>query len=205
MICTDCPPDPVAHPVLAFPKGASVYAKPDFSTRSRRLYVARGEHVVVLARKGRFAKVRVASNSGPTFKRWVNERDGKLVKTTWSLVVRRKKRDVLVFRGDRRISRYRATVGAPSTPTPEGVYAVTERIRLRPGDPRFAAYGCCVLALDITVYAPFGGQGWGNIALHRNFGGDLGRASSHGCIRIPLDRLRRLYSKLPTGTLVKIV
>jgi len=205
MICPDCPPDPVTHPVLAFPKGASVYRRADFSTRSGRLYVARGERLVVLRRKGRFARVRVSNGRGPTFRRWVNEREGKIVRTHWSLVVRRDKRDVLVFRRGRRVSRIRATVGAPSTPTPQGTFAIRSRVRMRPGDPMFGTYGCCALALDITSYAPFGTQEWGSIALHRSFGGDLGRAASHGCIRIPRARLRSLFRRLPAGTLVKIV
>lgn len=205
MICSDCPPDPVVHPVLAFAKGASVFSKPDFATRSDRLYIARNERVVVLARKGRFAKVRVATGYGPTYKRWVSESEGKVVKTSYSIVVRRKQRDVLVFRNGRRISRMQATVGAPSTPTPSGVYTITQKHRFKPGDREYGTYGCCVLSLDVTSFAPFGGQTWGAIALHRSFGGDLGRAVSHGCVRIPLARLRTLYRKLPTGTLVKIV
>lgn len=204
MICASCPPDPVVYPVLAFPKGASVYNEPDFSKRSG-LYVGRGERVVVLAREGRFARVRVMTNRGSTVKRWVNESDGKLVRKKYSVVVRRKKRDVLVFRDGKQISRIRATVGAPSTPTPKGVFTITRRFRFKPGDREYGTYGCCVLALDVTVFAPFGGQTWGSIALHRNFGGDLGRAVSHGCIRIPLARVRWLHRNLPPGTLVKIV
>jgi lipoprotein-anchoring transpeptidase ErfK/SrfK len=165
----------------------------------------KGERLVVLAREGRFAKVRIGTSRGPTVKRWVNEREGKPVTAIYSLIVRRKKRDVLVFREGRQISRIRATVGAPSTPTPSGVFTITERFRFKPGDREFSTYGCCVLALDVTVFAPFGGQTWGSIAIHRNFGGDLGRAVSHGCIRIPMNRLRRLYGRLTPGSLVKIV
>ena len=78
--------------------------------------------------------------------------------TSGALVVRRKKRDVLVFRNGRRVSRIRATVGAPSTPTPQGVFTITRRYRFKPSDREFRTYGCCVLALDITVFAPFGGK-----------------------------------------------
>lgn len=205
MICADCPPDPVQYPVLAFPKGASVYSRANFSSRSGRLYVSPGERLVVLRRKGRFARVRVSNGVGPTYKRWVNEREGKLVKTNWSMVIRRKQRDVLVFRHGVRVSRIRATVGKPSTPTPQGVFTIRKRVRMKPGDSKYGTYGCCALALDITVFAPFGGQEWGSIALHRSFGGDLGKAASHGCVRIPLSRLRSLYQRLPAGTLVKIV
>jgi len=189
MICPSCPPDPIVHPVLAFPMGASVYNRPDFSKRSG-LFVARGERLVVLSRKGRFARVRVTTKRGPTVKRWVNEREGKLVRSSYSLVVRRSKRVILIFRNGHRISRFRATVGAPSTPTPKGVFTITSRY--------------CVLALDVTSFAPFGTQTWGWIALHRNFGGDLGRPVSHGCIRIPRDRVRWLHRHLPAGTLVKV-
>jgi hypothetical protein len=205
MVCAVCPPDPVAHQVLAFPGGAVTYKLPDYARRDARRFVAAGDRLVVLARHRSFVRVRVTTGSGPTYLRWVRARDGSPVRTSYSLVIRRRMHEVLVFRQGRRVERIPAGVGTSSTPTPRGLYTISRRIRLTAANGgEFQTYGCCVMALDITARAPFGNQVWGTVALHRNFGGDLGRAVSHGCVRLPLDRVRWLYTHLPAGTLVRI-
>lgn len=204
--CDTCPADPVAHPVLEFPRGAVTYKAPDFGRRDGKNYVAAGDALVVLETKGSFVRVRVTRGDGPTYRRWVLARDGNPVHTAYSLVVRRKAHEVLLFKNGKRIQRIQAAVGKGSTPTPPGVFTISRKIHLssvRGGE--FTTYGCCVMALDISARAPFANQVWGTVALHRSFGGDLGRAVSHGCIRLPLDRVRWLYGHLPAGTLVRIV
>lgn len=205
MACAMCPPDPVAHPVLQFPRGAVTYKQPDFGRRDGQRYVPAGHSLVVLARHGSFARVRVSTGSGPTYLRWVNVREGRPIRSSYSLVVRRRMREVLVFRDGRQLERIPAAVGNPSTPTPRGIFVISTRVRLTAANGgEFQTYGCCVMALDVTVRAPFANQVWGTVALHRNFGGDLGGAVSHGCIRMPLGRVRWLYTHLLPGTLVKV-
>jgi len=205
MACASCPPDAAAHPVLAFPRGALTYKLPDFARRDGHRYVSSGDRLVVLARSGRFVRVRVTNGQGPTYRRWVVASDGVPVHTSYSLVVRRRMREVLVFRDGQQVRRIPACVGKGSTPTPSGIYTISRRVRLTAANGgEFQTYGCCVMALDITVRAPFANQTWGTVAMHRSFGGDLGAAVSHGCIRMPLDRVRWLYTHLPAGTLVRI-
>lgn len=203
--CAACPPDPVAHPVLAFPRGALTYKAPDFAQRDGHRYIAAGDRLVVLARQGSFVRVRVTTGLGPTYRRWVVARDGVPVRTAYSLVIRRSLREVLLYKDGQRLSRIPVAVGKGSTPTPRGIFTISRRVRLTSANGgEYQTYGCCVMALDITARAPFGNQVWGTVGLHRNFGGDLGGAVSHGCIRIPVDRLRWMWTHLPAGTLVKI-
>lgn len=204
--CDTCPADPVAHPVLEFPRGAVTYKAPDFGRRDGQNYVASGDALVVLATQGSFVRVRVTRGDGPTYRRWVLARDGEPVHTAYSLVVRRRKHEVLLYKDGRRIQRIQAAVGKGSTPTPAGIFTISRKIRgssLRASEQQ--TYGCCVMALDITARAPFADQVWGTVAMHRSFGGDVGHSVSHGCIRMPLDRVRWLYDHLPAGTLVRIV
>jgi len=96
----------------------------------------------------------------------------------------------------------RAAVGAPATPTPRGHFIVRERIRIT--DPG-GAYGAAAIALSAfsekLIYWPQGGP----VAIHgTNDPGSLGRAVSHGCVRLGADDLKRLFERVQVGTPVEV-
>lgn len=114
-------------------------------------------------------------------------------------------RHLSLFGGGRRLARFRVVVGAPSTPTPRGLFAIYDRVKQ--GNPRgFTG----PLVLPLTAHSRYlrrydGGPGL--VALHGRSGASLtdplGSARSHGCIRMNNARIRGL-SKVMKGTAVRI-
>jgi len=124
-------------------------------------------------------------------------------RTSWRVVASLRRREVVVRRSGRVVQRFRVAVGGPSTPTPTGRFAVTDK--LLTGDPG-SPYGCCILAL--SAHQPSTPQGWGGgdrIAIHAtNLPETIGTAASLGCLRAPAEEARRLVRTIPLGTIVTI-
>ncbi len=102
----------------------------------------------------------------------------------------------------RRVLTVPVAIGAAPTPTPTGSYYIDRRFRLRDaGGP----YGPAILAIAAYSEAP---QGWARdnpIAIHgTNAPASVGRAASHGCLRVTNGVALRLLGLLPAGTPVDI-
>jgi lipoprotein-anchoring transpeptidase ErfK/SrfK len=101
------------------------------------------------------------------------------------------------------VRRFNVSVGKPSTPTPLGRFAVTDKLELTGGSQ---AYGCCALAL--SGHQPHIAQGWrggDRLAIHgTRQARTIGTAASFGCLRA-LDRNARWVVKnVFLGTVVEI-
>jgi lipoprotein-anchoring transpeptidase ErfK/SrfK len=131
---------------------------------------------------------------------WIRADHARIRSTPWRIVVSTRRRSVQVRRAGRLVRRLRAVVGAPATPTPHGLFAVSERIRQPPG----------VLgpwALHLTAHSrvldDYGG-GRGRVAIHGRSGAlladPLGSARSHGCIRLDNGALTWLARLAIEGT-----
>jgi L,D-transpeptidase catalytic domain len=134
---------------------------------------------------------------------WIRRRRTRLGLVFWRLVVDLGRRRVTAYLGGRPQRSFRAVVGKPSTPTPTGTFFVEEAMRLPAGDPG----GPFALALSARsdVLRSFDG-GPGQIAVHGrdDLGGVLGRAQSHGCIRLSTTAISWLVPRLGPGTPVII-
>ena len=134
---------------------------------------------------------------------WIARRGTVVGSSAWHLVVRTATRRVLAYHHGRLARSVGAIVGKPSTPTPHGRFFVEESVRMRPG----AAGGPFALALSArsNVLQEFAG-GPGQIALHgvANLGGTLGRAESHGCVRVANGSIRWLAARIAPGVRVDI-
>jgi lipoprotein-anchoring transpeptidase ErfK/SrfK len=123
--------------------------------------------------------------------------------TRWAIVVRLTQRRVDVFRNGRPAESFRAVVGKPSTPTPQGRFFVEEWLSIIPGYPG----GPFALALSArsNVYQEFEG-GPGQIALHGIYriGGTPGTAASHGCVRLDSPAMAWLGTHIHGGVPVTI-
>jgi hypothetical protein len=103
--------------------------------------------------------------------------------------------------GNRILQRIRVTVGASSSPTPVGNYAVTDGLVGRGLGPW---YGCCVLALSgHQNNLPTGWIGGNRIAIHGT-PGSVGGADSHGCLRASDPDMIALFARVPLGAPVFI-
>ncbi len=126
---------------------------------------------------------------------------GPLYRVRTRLVVSRRRLRATVHRSNRPIWRSRIGIGKRSTPTPAGRFWIRERIKVpRPG----GIYG--PWAFGTSAYSSLSDwPGGGVIGIHGTNQPYLipGRPS-HGCIRVPNRRLRRLVRLLPIGTPVRI-
>lgn len=124
-------------------------------------------------------------------------------RTHFSVTASLHRREVLVRRAGRVVLRFPVAIGSPSTPTPTGSFAVTDKLLTSdPGSP----YGCCILAL--SAHQSHTPQGWGGgdrVAIHAtNLPETIGSAASLGCMRGPADDVRRAVQLVPLGTIVTI-
>jgi L,D-transpeptidase ErfK/SrfK len=96
-----------------------------------------------------------------------------------------------VYKSAQLVKTYSCAVGTPQTPTPLGDWKVVQKA-LHPG----GAFGTRWMRLSI----PFGGYGiHGTDNPH-----SIGKAVSHGCIRLQNRDVEELYETVPIGTMVKI-
>jgi len=137
---------------------------------------------------------------------WIPRAYADLIHTPYWVEVDTATRTVTIDRDGLQIERYRAVVGKPSTPTPDGLAAIYEK------DPQSDPTGFLgPWALPLTVLSNvlynFGG-GPGRVAIHGRDGtsllNPLGTAASHGCIRIDNDPITWMAQHLPAGTPVLI-
>ncbi len=150
--------------------------------------------------------LRVAVPSRPNgSSAWIDRDAVQLVRTRWRVRVSLAHRRLTVLRAGRVVRSARVVIGAPSTPTPRGRFAIYERVR----QPRGAVIG--PWALHLTAYSrvlhSYDG-GPGRIALHGRAGGlladPLGSARSHGCVRMTSDVVSWLARRLRGGVPVDI-
>lgn len=90
------------------------------------------------------------------------------------------------------IRTYPVAVGKPSTPTPIGNWRIIQKT-LNPG----GAFGARWMRLNIP---------WGGYGIHgTNDPGSIGKAVSHGCVRLLNEDVIELYDIVPLGTEVNII
>ncbi|CFX82111.1 L,D-transpeptidase catalytic domain [Syntrophomonas zehnderi OL-4] len=98
---------------------------------------------------------------------------------------------ILTLVSNQNIKTYPVAVGKPSTPTPPGNWTIVQKT-VDPGGP----FGARWMRLSI----PFGGYG-----IHgTNNPSSIGKAVSHGCIRMYNNDVIELYDLVPIGTPVNI-
>jgi lipoprotein-anchoring transpeptidase ErfK/SrfK len=134
---------------------------------------------------------------------WITKARTRELVTGWRILVDLGARRVAVYHDGRSTRAFQAVVGKPSTPTPTGQFFVEETVQMEPGE----ADGPFALALSArsNVLQEFEG-GPGQIAIHGRdgLGGTLGRAESHGCIRLATASIDWLAARIGPGTPVKI-
>jgi lipoprotein-anchoring transpeptidase ErfK/SrfK len=134
---------------------------------------------------------------------WVRRRAVRLLRNPYRIVVRLRAHRLELWRSKRRVLQTRIVAGAPATPTPRGLFYVTQL--LKPPDPQ-GAYGPFSFGLSAhsRVLKRFAG-GNGQVGIHgTNQPWLIGTSVSHGCIRVNNRAIRRLARVLPLGTPVLI-
>jgi lipoprotein-anchoring transpeptidase ErfK/SrfK len=134
---------------------------------------------------------------------WIEQGGTTVAHTTWRIEVRTASRRVLVYHHGRLARTLVAVVGKPSTPTPHGFFFVEESVRM-PAESPGAPYALA-LSAHSDVLQEFGG-GPGQVAIHglAHLTGELGTASSHGCVRLGDESIRWLAARIAPGVPVRI-
>ncbi len=159
---------------------------------------------VVAKRHGRWLGVTEAG-VGNNRVVWVDAKSGGLryALTRLELDVDLSARTLVVRRNGAVVRRLSIGVGRTGSPTPTGIFAVTDKLN---GASYSAAYGCCILALSATQpNLPAGWTGGNRIAIHGTLSAsDFGRAVSAGCVHASGSDLHYLMRVVPLGTPVVI-
>jgi lipoprotein-anchoring transpeptidase ErfK/SrfK len=155
--------------------------------------------VAVVAKRGRWLGV-VTTHLPNGRLGWVDPDESVVVsrRTRVSVRIDLSQRRLVVRRGERVLRRITVAVGRPTSPTPTGRFAVTDKLA---GSRFSASYGCCILALSAhQPNLPAGWQGGDRIAVHgTNDPGSIGRAASAGCPRASDRDMRYLLRTVPLG------
>ena len=135
---------------------------------------------------------------------WVQEGDLTLYHDDFRVVVKLAAHTLDVYRSGVDVDHATVAIGLPSSPTPPGSFYITEL--LKAPDPT-GAYGPYAFGLSdfSNTYTEFDG-GPGQVAIHgTNQPGLVGRAVSHGCVRLANVNLVALVGLVPVGTPVQIL
>jgi hypothetical protein len=134
---------------------------------------------------------------------WVRAKEVRLSTTDISLTLDLSERRLVLKRGDRVLRRMVVGVGRPSSPTPRGRFAVTDKLS---GYRYSPAYGCCIVALSAhQPNLPGGWTGGDRIAIHgTNNPSSIGVASSAGCPHASYADMQALMRRVPLGAPVFI-
>jgi hypothetical protein len=165
----------------------AVSARPGGAVR-RWVTPVQADALLVLASRTRDGRcwVQVRLPSRPNVaKGWVDAARVEASPTRWRIEVRLRSRTVALLRDGVRVTRYRAVVGAPATPTPRGLFALVDAYPNDAGD--FLGRWILTLTAHSEVLKRYDG-GDGRVALHGRGGESLrdplGSAASHGCVRL---------------------
>lgn len=137
---------------------------------------------------------------------WIPVDYATLFRTGYWIEVSTGRRLVSVYRAGRLVRRFGAVVGAPSTPTPHGLFAFWEK-NPQPDPHGFLGPWSLPITALSNVLESYGG-GPGRVAIHGRDGASLltplGTAASHGCIRVNNLDVTWLATRVPHGTPVRI-
>ncbi|MCT4605745.1 MAG: L,D-transpeptidase [Marinisporobacter sp.] len=107
----------------------------------------------------------------------------------YSISINTTSRVLTLFRNGQWFKSYPVAVGKPSTPTPKGTFTIINKA-INPGGP----FGVRWMGLSKPHYGIHG----------TNDPSSIGKAVSHGCIRMHNQDVIELYNLIPIGTVVKI-
>jgi lipoprotein-anchoring transpeptidase ErfK/SrfK len=134
---------------------------------------------------------------------WVREGQLALYPTSSKIVIDLSERKLSVFRRGSLVKTFPVAVGKPGLSTPTGRFYLTQK--LRPPDPN-GVYG--ILQLGTSAFQPKLND-WpdgGQVGIHgTNEPWLIGKAVSHGCVRMKNAAVQEVSRLVPTGSPIEIV
>ena len=156
--------------------------------------------LLVTSTQGAWVQVQLAQRpNGSTG--WIHANAVTLQLLAYSLTVSTEGRTLSLFKNDALVKTFTVATGTGGTPTPHGSFYLTEL--LAPTNSGYGPYAFGLSAFSDALTS-FGG-GPGQIGLHgTDDAASIGRAASHGCIRLANVDITELAQVLPLGTPITI-
>jgi lipoprotein-anchoring transpeptidase ErfK/SrfK len=134
---------------------------------------------------------------------WIPPGAAGVVPSRWKLEADLSRRLVTVRRDGHAVRRFRVAVGRPSTPTPTGRFAITDKLHFT-GRSRAYGWGAIALTGHQTHIEP-GWTGGDRLAIHgTSEPASIGYAASFGCLRASDADVRWLVHHAYLGSIVEI-
>jgi lipoprotein-anchoring transpeptidase ErfK/SrfK len=125
-----------------------------------------------------------------------------LAKIRTRIVVDLSARRLTLYDGGRPVRNVPVGIGSPTTPTPTGRFYVNQRLIPRSTTGPWGPAALGVSAFSPTLHDWIQG---GPVAIHGTSDpSSIGRAASHGCVRVRNALMLKLYAATPAGTPVLI-
>jgi lipoprotein-anchoring transpeptidase ErfK/SrfK len=111
-------------------------------------------------------------------------------------------RKLILFEGDRVLRVYDVAVGKSSTPTPQGKFAIINRV---PHPTWFGPSGAVAPGANNPLGSRWMGLSAKGYGIHgTNVPSSIGKAASHGCVRMRKQDLEELFEMVTVGTTVEL-
>ena len=111
-------------------------------------------------------------------------------------------RKLVLLEGDRVLRIYDVAVGKASTPTPRGKFAIINRV---PNPTYYAASGTVAPGGHNPLGSRWMGLSAKGYGIHgTNVPSSIGKAASHGCVRMRKQDLEELFEMVTVGTTVEL-
>ncbi len=111
-------------------------------------------------------------------------------------------RKLVLFEGDHAVKIYDVAVGKSSTPTPEGTFAIINRV---PHPTWYGPQGVVGPGKNNPLGSRWMGLSVKGYGIHgTNVPSSIGKAASHGCIRMRQSDLEELFELVSVGTTVEL-
>ena len=111
-------------------------------------------------------------------------------------------RKLVLLEGDRVLRTYDVAVGKASTPTPEGKFAIINRV---PNPTYYASSGTVAPGKGNPLGSRWMGLSAKGYGIHgTNVPSSIGKAASHGCVRMRKQDLEELFEMVTVGTTVEL-
>ena len=134
---------------------------------------------------------------------WVKATSVTTSTTAMRVVVDRRTKTLTLLRAGEPVAQFSVAVGAPATPTPAGLFFVSDRLpTLDPTGP-FGPYALGLSGYSNVLTSFDGGDGV--LGIHgTNADWSVGHAASHGCVRMHNSEIVTLYRQVVLGTPVVV-
>jgi lipoprotein-anchoring transpeptidase ErfK/SrfK len=135
---------------------------------------------------------------------WIREGDVAIYTTTAEIEIDLSERTLTVFRRGQELGRFPVAVGKPGLETPTGRFFVNQKLRPPSPGGAFGSLAIGISAFQMKLAASAWEQG-GPVAIHGTDQPELiGKAVSHGCVRMYDKDVLKVGDWVPTGSPVVI-